>query len=225
VKIKIGIFFGGSSREREISFAGGRTVYDNLDKTLFEAVPVFVDSFHNFILLDWQYIYKGTIRDFFPPIEHTPDSKHPFQVYEESLGDLPIDEQDKLIASVGKKILPVDFKSYFNFAFLTLHGAFGEDGTIQGLFEFYGMPYSGSGILPSAIGINKAFQKRMMSSGGFISTQFITIKRNEWTNQAVDSILKSVTDKVGFPIVVKPANQGSSVGVSIVHAEDKTKTH
>ena len=65
--IKVGIFFGGNSREREVSFAGGRTVYDNLDKSLFEAIPIFVDSFNNFILLDWKYIYKGSIRDFYVP--------------------------------------------------------------------------------------------------------------------------------------------------------------
>ena len=63
--MKIGIFFGVNSREREVSFAGGRTVYDNLDKTLFEAIPIFVDSFNNFILLDWHFIYKGSIRDFY----------------------------------------------------------------------------------------------------------------------------------------------------------------
>ena len=84
-KIRIGIFFGGSSREREISFAGGRTVYDNLNKTIFEPVPIFIDSFHNLILLDWQYIYKGSIRDFYPPVNFIPTTAHPFQVYIESL--------------------------------------------------------------------------------------------------------------------------------------------
>ena len=79
--MKVGIIFGGPSREREISFAGGRTVYDNLDKALFEAVPVFVDSFGNFILLDWQYIYKGTIRDFYPPVEALPETEHGLQIW------------------------------------------------------------------------------------------------------------------------------------------------
>ncbi len=60
--MRVGILFGGPSREREISFAGGRTVYDNLDKTLFEPVPIFIDSRQQFILLDWQYLYKGTLR-------------------------------------------------------------------------------------------------------------------------------------------------------------------
>ena len=83
--MNVGIIFGGRSREREISFAGGRTVYDNLDKSLFTAIPIFVDSFGNFTLLDWQYIYKGSIRDFYPPAEFLPPSPHAFQIYAESL--------------------------------------------------------------------------------------------------------------------------------------------
>src|SRR5580704_18560123 len=104
MKIKIGIFFGGSSREREISFAGGRTVYDNLNKSLFDLVPLFVDSFGNFILLNWQYIYKGSIRDFYPPVEFLPSNNCQFQLYAESLDALSISEQDKLIEKIGKKI-------------------------------------------------------------------------------------------------------------------------
>src|SRR5580698_786645 len=86
MKLRIGIIFGGFSREREVSFAGGRTVYDNLNKSLFEPVPLFVDSFGNFVLLDWKYIYKGSIRDFYPPVEFLPPSPNHFQVYAESLG-------------------------------------------------------------------------------------------------------------------------------------------
>jgi D-alanine-D-alanine ligase len=102
--MKVGIFFGGQSREREISFAGGRTVYDNLNKTLFEPIPIFVDSVGNFILLNWQYIYKGTIRDFYPPHNYIPYSAHAFQVYIESLGIISSEEQDRIIHSVGQKI-------------------------------------------------------------------------------------------------------------------------
>ena len=79
--MKIGILFGGVSREREISFAGGRTVYDNLDKSLFEAIPIFIDSCGHFIKLDWKYIYKGTIRDFFPPLKYIPNTNNSFQIY------------------------------------------------------------------------------------------------------------------------------------------------
>ena len=66
--IKVGIFFGGKSREREVSFAGGRTVYDNLDKRLFKAIPIFVDALGNLVELDWPFVYRGTIRDFYPPV-------------------------------------------------------------------------------------------------------------------------------------------------------------
>ena len=107
--MKIGIFFGGPSREREISFAGGRTVYDNLNKKLFSPVPVFVDSFGQFILLDWQYLYKGTIRDFYPPFEFIPDSPNGFQIYIESLGQLSDESMNELIAKVGRKIEPSEF--------------------------------------------------------------------------------------------------------------------
>src|ERR1700691_5298187 len=100
MKLKIGIFFGGNSKEREVSFAGGRTVYDNLNKSLFEAIPIFVDSFGNFILLDWQYVYKGSIRDFYPPVEQVPESKGEFQVYAENLGALTIGQQNQLIEKV-----------------------------------------------------------------------------------------------------------------------------
>src|SRR6478609_8479108 len=108
--MRIGIFFGGLSREREISFAGGRTVYDNLNKNLFEAVPIFVDSIGNFILLDWQYIYKGTIRDFFPPFSSLPTTPNNFQIYIESLGKLSDSELTSIINKVGKRIHPSEFK-------------------------------------------------------------------------------------------------------------------
>ena len=103
--LRVGIFFGGPSREREISFAGGRTVFDNLDKALFDAVPVFVDSLGTFIQLDWQYLYKGTIRDFYPAPalvpQFAPETDEPWQVYIESLGALTRDQQDTLARAVG----------------------------------------------------------------------------------------------------------------------------
>src|ERR1051325_330524 len=102
--LKIGIIFGGNSREREVSFAGGRTVYDNLNKSLFEPIPIFVDSFGNFVLLDWQYIYKGSIRDFYPPIEYLPPSPSEFQVYAESLENLTPEKQLALISQLGKPL-------------------------------------------------------------------------------------------------------------------------
>lgn len=222
--MRIGIFFGGSSGEREVSFAGGRTIYDNLDKEFFTPVPIFVDSNNNFILLDWQYIYKGTIRDFYPPRNFIPVSSQNFQIYVESLGILSDEQRSQLIAEVGRQIFPEDFKNFFDFAFLALHGPQGEDGTIQGLLEWYGMPYSGCGILPSAIGISKNVQRTLMSQAGFEKPKSLTIERSEW--QIADNqirIFNHVKTQLGLPVVVKAPSQGSSIGVSVVK-KDEFKT-
>ena len=220
-KIRVGILFGGSSREREVSFAGGRTVYDNLSKSIFVAVPIFIDSQHRFILLDWQYIYKGTIRDFYPPVFAIQNKSFDFQYYIENLGKLSDEEYNKIIQAVGKKIEIEHLSNYIDFAFLCLHGSNGEDGRIQGLLEFLKIPYSGSGIFPSAFGMNKALQKEMMSAFQFNVPKFISITRSEWENTDIDSLYQKIKTQVGFPLVVKPANQGSSIGVSSLKTDDK----
>lgn len=214
--MKIGIFFGGQSREREISFAGGRTIYDNLDKTLFEAIPIFVDSLGNFILLKWEYIYKGTIRDFYPPAAMLGLRPNNFQTYIESLDSSTVPDISLLIEQVGKRIQPNEFSSLFEFAFLALHGPYGEDGNIQGLLEWYGIPYSGSGILASSIGINKVAQKHLMKQAGFPGPDFKVISKEEFKNVDYYSLFHKIEDELGVPFVVKAPNQGSSIGVSVV---------
>lgn len=222
MKIRIGIVFGGMSREREISFAGGRTVYDNLNKSLFEAIPLFVDSFGNFILLDWEYIYKGSIRDFYPPSEALPPSPNGFQVYAESLEPQGKGEQAALFEQRGRLIPYEELPGLIDFAFLCLHGPYGEDGRIQGLFEMLNIPYSGSGIFSSAIGINKSVQKKLMKQYSFNCPGFMTISRQDWINNTSrKSFLESVKKEPGFPCVVKSAHQGSSIGISILHEENE----
>jgi D-alanine-D-alanine ligase len=219
MKIKIGIIFGGFSKEREVSFAGGRTVYDNLNKSLFDAVPIFVDSFGNFVLLNWEFVYKGSIRDFYPPIEFIPEKSGDFQLYAEQIGKLSVKQQGEMIKKIGKKIEPGTFKKYFDFAFLCLHGPYGEDGKIQGLFEYLNIPYSGSGILPSAIGIDKSIQKQLMVNAGFNSPVFFTIDRAAYLERKSILFFERVKNEIGFPVVIKPANQGSSIGVTIMNED------
>ena len=218
MKIKIGIFFGGPSREREISFAGGRTVYDNLNKAIFEPIPIFVDSFKNYILLDWQFIYKGTIRDFYPPIDALPTSENGFQIYAESLGDLSRSDQDQLIAKVGQRIAPEDLPNHISIAFLALHGVFGEDGEIQSQLDVLEIPYTGSGIQASKIGMDKSIQKELMGAKGFPTPNIITIKKEEWLPTNYDHFCDRAIREIGYPVVVRPANQGSSIGVSIIES-------
>lgn len=220
MKVRVGIIFGGSSREREISFAGGRTVYDNLDKSLFEAVPVFVDSFNRFILLNWEFIYKGSIRDFYPPVDFVPASKGDYQVYAECLNPSE-DEQLQMMKRLGTPLSADEFRKHFDFAFLCLHGPYGEDGKIQGLLEYHNIPYSGSGILPSSIGIDKPVQKKLMTAAGFPSPQFIVIDREEFIAGNMDAVYSRAAAAIGFPMVVKAATQGSSIGISILSKDDR----
>ena len=218
--MRIGIFFGGTSREREISFAGGRTVFDNLDKALFQPVPIFVDSLGHFILLDWQYIYKGTIRDFYPPVSAQPATRHPWQVYIENLGELSEHDITQLIAQVGREIKPHELPLLMDFAFLALHGPGGEDGRIQGMLEWLGLPYSGSGILPSAIGIDKIAQKRLMQAAGLATPKFRVLDSAELMKYTSQSLLDELVSELGLPLVMKAPHQGSSIGISILREAD-----
>ena len=222
--MRIGIIFGGQSREREISFAGGRTVYDNLNKDIFTAVPIFVDSLGQFILLNWQYVYKGTIRDFYPPFEFLPESKHGFQVYIESLGNLSKEERDAIIYSVGEKIEPSDLKDLIDFAFLALHGPYGEDGAIQGILDWNNIPYSGSGILASSIGINKYIQKKLLTQAQFNAPKYTIYKKSSWLQgDNVADLFNKFESSVGFPFVVKAPSQGSSIGISVINERNNDK--
>ena len=220
-KLKIGILFGGNSREREISFAGGRTVYDNLDKSLYEPLPLFIDSFGNLVELDWSLVYKGTIRDFYPPLKALPEhAQHSF--YAEQLGPLNKNQQLELHRGLGKTLTLEALSERIDFAFLCLHGQNGEDGRIQGLLEYLKIPYSGSGIFPSALGMNKSWQKEWMVQNGLDSPPVISFSKNAWLTQP-QACLQQLQDQMKFPCVIKPANQGSSIGVRVLSAFDKTE--
>lgn len=216
-KLRIGVLFGGTSREREVSFAGGRTVYDNLNKSVFEAIPIFVDSFGNLVLLNWEFVYKGSIRDFYPPAEFLPPSPHSFQIYAESLGEPDRVEQYHFINRIGSRIDPYALSGIIDVAFLCLHGSDGEDGRIQGLLELLRIPYTGSGIFSSSVGMNKALQKELMQGSGFDVPEFLVIEREQWFQLNQREYFDKVHETIGFPCVVKAANQGSSIGVTILN--------
>lgn len=218
--IRIGILFGGPSREREIAFAGGRTVYDNLDKSIFEPVLLFIDAHKQLIRLDWPYIYKGTIRDFYPPASFLPDTPHHYQVYSESIAHLTPSEENSMQEVVGEPVSWESLPDLIDFAFLSLHGEFGEDGQLQGLLQSLNIPWSGSGIRGSAIGMDKAFQKKLMRAGGFEAPPVLIIERANWAALRPAEAWKQAVEQVGLPMVIRPANQGSSIGVRILTEKD-----
>ena len=220
MRIKVGIFFGGPSREREISFAGGRTVYDNLDKELFEPVPIFVDSFRKWYLLDWQYLYRGTIRDFFPPIDLAPESDFGFQVYQESLGPLDELSLEAMGRKVGRRIRRHELPELIQVAFLALHGEYGEDGQLQRELEYAGIPYTGSGVRACEIGMDKAVQKDLMQAQGFASPALLVIEKGDFDGKRVETHFATCEREIGWPMVIRPARQGSSIGVAIIEESE-----
>ena len=217
--LRVGILFGGPSREREVSFAGGRTVYDNLDKRLFAPVPLFVTAERRLIRLEWPYLYKGTVRDFWPPVSHYPEGAGAYQLSEESLGELPESDYLAMAGEVGTPVGFDELPDLIDVAFLALHGAGGEDGAVQGLLETLGIPYTGSGIVGSAVGMDKVTQKRLMAAGGFRVPPAVVVERREYDAFAethVVSLFQQCLDELGTPLVVRGANQGSSIGVTIL---------
>jgi UDP-N-acetylmuramate--alanine ligase len=137
-------------------------------------------------------------------------------LYAENLEDTGVAQQQAMIEKIGKRIPLEELSTKMDFAFLCLHGPFGEDGRLQGLLDYLQIPYSGSGVLPSAIGIDKALQKELMVNKGFNSPSYITIRREHWIEGKAKDAFQKVSTSIGFPCVVKPANQGSSIGVSIL---------
>ncbi len=212
--MRIGIFFGGPSREREISFAGGKTAYEHLDKQLFEAIPIFVDSFGRFIRVQPEVLYKKEIRDFFPAQNQDATS---YRLYAESFPELATQE---VAAEIGDLIQPKDFSQHFDFAFLAMHGPDCEDGAIQGLLEWYRIPYSGPGLMGSAVGIDKILQNEMIALANGQEKKTGVLRHEDWQTQDRRAIFERIKKELGLPIVLKAPHQGSSIGVAIVQQDD-----
>jgi D-alanine-D-alanine ligase len=211
-KIKVGIFFGGQSREREISFLGGRTAFEHLDKRYFEPILIFVDSIGNFIRVESSVLYESDIRSFYP----SRNQNNGYKIYIESLGPLKDTQLYKLIYKIGSQVKIEELKNHLDFAFVVMHGPYAEDGNIQGILEWCGIPYMGPGILGSSVGIDKPVQNKLM---GFVTGQtkkYKTITKNTWENGEKSKIFSELIQTLGFPLVVKAPHQGSSIGVAIV---------
>lgn len=116
--------------------------------------------------------------------------------------------------------IPVDLLASLDVVFPVLHGTFGEDGTIQGLFEMCDVPYVGAGVLGSSVGMDKAIMRSVFRDQGLPLADYKVIMRHEWTQKS-NKVCQDIVDAFGFPVFVKPANMGSSVGLS--KARDKNE--
>lgn len=196
-RIKVGVIFGGRSGEHEVSLASAASVIRALDPGKYEALPIGIGK-------DGRW-FVGT-----------PAQKMLPEVLRE--GQRVMLNADPNVAA----LMPLEPRASaagtqrVDVIFPVLHGTYGEDGTVQGLLDLAGLPYVGSGVIGSAVGMDKDMQKRLFQQAKLPVGDFLAVLRSEW-EKGRESVLKMVAKKFKFPVFVKPATLGSSVGMTKVH--------
>lgn len=186
-KLRVGVFMGGRSIEREVSFTSGRTICDHLDTTKYDVTPIFQAETGEVYILPAHFLHRGKIADFYNRLE-----------------------------TEAQKISWDSLKRHVDFVYLAMHGRYGEDGTIQGIFEVLKIPYLGSKILSSALGMNKEIQKSILKSHGINVPNGIVVQGAESEILTEKQLGEKLRDaQITLPVVVKPSHEGSSLGVSI----------
>ncbi len=201
MKKKICVLFGGESTEYEVSLRSAHSVICNLDKTLYDIITVGITKDGK-----WR-LFEGDYDDI--PTDNW---------YSEDLKCVNIDHGNKksaLIVSKDGHCTEIPF----DVAFPVLHGQNGEDGTVQGLFDLAGIKYVGVGLLASAVGMDKTFAKIVFANAGINQADWVVIQRHELEN--LDSKISVAEEKLGYPMFVKPANAGSSVGIGKAKNKDE----
>ncbi|MBA2728325.1 MAG: ATP-grasp domain-containing protein [Parachlamydiaceae bacterium] len=187
-KLRIGVLMGGISAEREVSFNSGRTVFDHLDTTHYDVVPLFQTDDGLIYKLPWHFLHRGKSTDFSHRLPHESQQ-------------IPWDA----------------LKGTVDFIYSTLHGFRSEDGVLQGALELLGIPYLGSKILGSAVGMDKAFAKKVFSQHGIKTPKGVVLTRQQIASRSIPSIVAELEEAgIALPYIVKPVNEGSSLGVSCV---------
>jgi D-alanine-D-alanine ligase len=221
-KIRVGILFGGRSGEHEVSLLSAASVLDAIDKDKYEVVPIGItkdgrwltaehaeDLLQGKIVLESRQLRAGDPNT-------TPAAAvlargesvivPPEPVHRQS-GLVPFQTDAALTRRASDRAINVDV------IFPVLHGTFGEDGTIQGLLELADIAYVGAGVLGSAAGMDKGIMKSLFIAAGIPIVKHVTIMRSAWETVPI-KIQKLVESKLKYPVFVKPANLGSSVGIS-----------
>lgn len=210
-RVRVAVVFGGQSDEHDVSLRSAQTVMGALDPERYEVVPVGITREGRWVASgDPMAALTATSPLFQPLAEIIPD--------DEDLGGgwvgyapKPIPEARSMTAGFGEVM-----GGQVDVVFPVLHGPRGEDGTIQGMLELAGIPYVGSGVLGSAVGMDKAMTKTVLAQAGLPQVPYLLVQRRAWRHDP-GTVRERVADDIGFPCFVKPANMGSSVGVSKVH--------
>jgi D-alanine-D-alanine ligase len=204
-KINVGILFGGKSAEHEVSLQSAKNVFDAINREKYNPILIGIDKTGRWLLND----ESKFLLDAGDPRKIRLDrTSEPVALVPECGGMI-----SRLLGNGNEDTRKLDV------IFPILHGPFGEDGTVQGLLKLADIPFAGAGVLGSAVGMDKDVMKRLLRDAGIPIGAFLSLRSHE----AVPDF-DEAAKKLGLPFFVKPANMGSSVGVSKVHGEDEYKT-
>jgi D-alanine-D-alanine ligase len=201
---RVAIVFGGRSSEHAVSCVTAGSVLEAIDRTAYDVVPIGIATDGRWVLESGDTSrLQITGADELPSVDG--DRASVALLREARSTDLVVHEPAQPPRTLGE----VDV------VFPLLHGPWGEDGTIQGMFEMAGVRYVGAGVLASAVGMDKAYAKVVMRAAGLPVLPSVTVSTREWYRDP-DGVRHRVAD-LGFPLFVKPARAGSSMGISKVH--------
>lgn len=196
-KLRVGVIFGGRSGEHDVSLRSAESIIDAMDKSKYEIVPIGITR-------EGRWLVSDDARALLPQAVMSASSTEDVAIIGDPTkpGLTRLDGYERRLTTESLDVV-----------FPVLHGTYGEDGTIQGLLEMAGVPYVGSGVLASSAGMDKIVMKQLFERAGLRVTSYDWFLRSDWEKRSED-VLMGVSDKLGFPVFVKPANSGSSVGIS-----------
>ena len=203
-KVRVGVIFGGRSSEHEVSLRSARAVIEAIDRRKYEVVPIAINKEGKWLPPSLASALLPEPTKQFLSLETLNGAKEDVAIIGDpsrsGLVGLGRDENGRV-------------SEQLDVVFPVLHGPYGEDGTIQGLLEMANIPFVGGGTLASACGMDKVVMKGLFKNAGLPLCKYIWLLRSEWESQPAE-VLRRIAREIGFPCFVKPANLGSSVGIS-----------
>ncbi|MGH9309503.1 MAG: D-alanine--D-alanine ligase family protein [Vicinamibacterales bacterium] len=220
-RLRVGVLYGGRSGEHEVSIASAAAVFAHLDKTRYEAVPIRIEKDGRWCLAD----RAPTAMSAGEVIEHARlEAARPVRSGREV--HMIARPSEETVLSIDRSAGKRDELGHatvtglnLDIIFPVLHGPYGEDGTVQGLLELANVPYVGAGVLASAVGMDKGVMKIVFVAHGLPVGPYRVVMRHEWESDR-DATVSMLASALGYPMFVKPANLGSSVGISKAKERD-----
>ena len=206
----MGVVFGGKSGEHEVSIESAKSVIEALDRNKYDVMPIAIDKQGRWSAGERALrVLEGGWATLQAP------RTNGNVVTEENEGDdVFTDSAPEQGLQTGQpSVIPEHVMESIDVLFPVLHGSYGEDGTVQGMFELLNVPYVGAGVAASSVGMDKVLMKRMFAAVGLPQVDYVYCTRNEWETDP-STVTKRVEERLGYPCFVKPANLGSSVGIS-----------